>query len=131
MVLKIEDALAEADKVLDDLAESYPRLLAATVDDMKERAAARNWAAVRLIAHDLKGQAPTLGWQTVGLIARSLDAALKTSDEDRYADACRIHIDGIQLCLARDLRAVGPALKSLLDGLDSLVESLKACSPTP
>ncbi len=116
-----DQAIARADAMLESVFADYPKHLEATFTEMAALAAAENWEALHIAAHDLKGQAGTCGWPIVGLIARSLDAAFKTGDSAHFADAAKVHLDCMQLCLRSSIQSPNPATEKFLGELDDLV----------
>jgi HPt (histidine-containing phosphotransfer) domain-containing protein len=116
-----DQAIARADAMLESILADYPKVLEATLTDMTALAAAEEWDALHVAAHDLKGQAGTCGWPIIGLIARSLDAAFKTENAALFADAAQIHIAGMRLCLGASIQSSTPAMEKFLAELDALV----------
>ncbi|MDH3239311.1 MAG: Hpt domain-containing protein [Alphaproteobacteria bacterium] len=116
-----DQAIARADAMLESVFADYPKHLEATFTEMAALAAAENWDALHVAAHDLKGQAGTCGWPIIGLVARSLDAALKTGDEAHFPDAAKVHLACMRLCLGASIQSPNPAIEKFLQELDDLV----------
>jgi len=119
-----DQAIARADAMLESIFADYPNHLKATLSEMAEMAAAENWQTLRVAVHDLKGQAGTCGWPLIGLVARSLDAAFKTEDEPNFAEATKVHLDCMRLCLEMSIQAPNPAMEPFLRELEGLVKRM-------
>ena len=116
-----DQAIARADAMLESVFADYPKHLESTFAEMATLAAAENWEALHVAAHDLKGQAETCGWPIIGLIARSLDAAFKTGNSAHFTDAAKVHLDCMRLCLRSSIQSPNPEMDKFLGELDDLV----------
>ena len=123
--ISIDQAIAAAELQIQALTNDFPDHAAAMIQEIDTHAAAQDWDAIRVIVHDLKGQAATVGWPILGEMARSLGDCLETATTQLYADAIRLHVAAMRLCLkAKITEAKGEGAR-LLNDLQALATNLK------
>ncbi len=126
MTLSIEQAIAEAERQIREIASAYPGHMLAILDRAESRVAAADWEELVVVAHDIKGQSATVGWPILGDIARSLESCLKSEASELFADAAGLHLRAMRVCLADGITESGGKGSELLGNLGALREHMRA-----
>jgi HPt (histidine-containing phosphotransfer) domain-containing protein len=123
--ISIARAIAAAEEQIRTLTDLYPEHAARMIHDIDTKAAEHDWDAIRVIVHDLKGQAATVGWPLLGDMARSLGDCLDSGATALFADAARLHVAAMRLCISAGNAEAAEEGERLLRDLQALASSLK------
>lgn len=122
MTSQAEQAIARANKVMEEMGEGYDERLAELLQGLDAALGRDDRAEAALISHTMKGEAGMFGWPLVSAAAGWLRQILEAETGPCRTKTVVVHVDTIRLIILKGMKGEHPTGQKLIRELYQIVE---------